>query len=252
MVRSTASFLDKLRAEKTGLRYENEPALRQLAEKIAAFPSPSHDHPGANQSCRAPECWRGHTSTEDGQTCENRRGHCDWRRTLSVDAETCSVVTPASKSWRRYRLGNQNGHVLQKSFVSFHGGVIRVPINPPGPRRKFDVQWTKRMWVGRRDESDGRVVLTPHGTVTGRSVRRPAGNLRVQPDLVGKIKSRVQDPAFSQAELLKVLLASVPIRLAGETDTDQLAEEQDRATQREHVEGIVDERARGQMTRPQT
>ena len=50
---------------------------------------------------------------------------------------------------------------------------------------------------------------------------------RVQPDLVGKIKSRVQDPALSQAELLKVMPASVPIRLSGETDTDQLAEEQD-------------------------
>ena len=74
------------------------------------------------------------------------------------------------------------------------------------------------------------MVLSPHGTVTGRS-------LRVQPDLVGKITSRVQDPALSQAELLKVLPASVPIRLAGETDADQLAEEQDRAAQREHMEG---------------
>ena len=63
-------------------------------------------------------------------------------------------------------------------------------------------------------------------------MRRLAGNLRVQPDLVGKIKSRVQDPALSQAE-------------AFETDTDQLAEEQDRAAQNEQMEGIVDERAQG-------
>ena len=52
-------------------------------------------------------------------------------------------------------------------------------------------------------------------------------------DLVEKLQSRiessrVQDPAVSQAELLKVLSASVPIKLAGETDTGQLAEEQDR------------------------
>ena len=98
--------------------------------------------------------------------------------------------------------------------------------------------------------SDGHVVLTPHGTVTGRSVRRLAGNFRVQPDLVVKIKSRVQDPALSQAELLKVLPASVPIRLYGETDTDQLAEEQDRAAQSEQMEGIVDERVRAEITRP--
>ena len=37
MVRSTASFVDKLRAEKMRLRYESEPAMRQLAEKIATF-----------------------------------------------------------------------------------------------------------------------------------------------------------------------------------------------------------------------
>ena len=56
----------------------------------------------------------------------------------------------------------------------------------------------------------------PHGTVTGRSVRRLARNLRIQPDLVGKIKSRAQDPVVSQAELLRVLPTSVPIRLSGE------------------------------------
>ena len=55
---------------------------------------------------------------------------------------------------------------------------------------------------------------------------------------------------MSQAELLMVLPASVPIRLAGETDTDQLTEEQDRAAQREQMEGIVDDRAGAEITRP--
>ena len=72
----------------------------------------------------------------------------------------------------------------------------------------------------------------------------------VQPDLVGKIKSRVQNPALSQAELLKVLPVSVPIRLSGEIDTDQFAEEQERAAQSEQMEGIVDERVRAEITRP--
>ena len=110
--------------------------------------------------------------------------------------------------------------------------MIRVPIGLFGVRRKLEVQWMKGVWVGRLAESDGHVVPTPHGTVTGRTVRSLAGNLRVQPDLVGKFTSRVQDPALSQAELLKVLFVSVPIRPARETDTDQLAEEQDRAAQR--------------------
>ena len=38
--RSSSSFVDKLRAEKTRLRYDNEPARRLLAEKIAAFRHP--------------------------------------------------------------------------------------------------------------------------------------------------------------------------------------------------------------------
>ena len=79
---------------------------------------------------------------------------------------------------------------------------------------------------------------------TGRTVRRLARHLRVQPNLVGKLKSRVQDPALSETDLLKVLPASLPIRLAGETDTNQLSDEQDRAAQREQMEGLLDDRAR--------
>ena len=109
--------------------------------------------------------------------------------------------------------------------------MIRVPIDHPSLKRKLDVQCMKATW-------------------TGPSVRILAGNLRVQPDLVGKINIRVQDPALSQAELLNVLPASVPIKLAGETDTDQLAEEQDRAAQREQMEGIVDGRSRAKITGP--
>ena len=40
----------------------------------------------------------------------------------------------------------------------------RVPVDPLGLRKKLDVQWMKGIWVGRLDESDGLVVLTPHGT----------------------------------------------------------------------------------------
>ena len=90
IVRSTASFVDKLKAEKTRLRYDNEPAMRQLAEKTATLRQP-------RTAILEP-----------------------------VDAEACNVRAqsiPASKSQRRNPLGNQNGHVLQKSSASFHGGV---------------------------------------------------------------------------------------------------------------------------------
>ena len=40
MVRSTASFVDKLRAKKNETEIDNEPAMRQLEERIAAFRQP--------------------------------------------------------------------------------------------------------------------------------------------------------------------------------------------------------------------
>ena len=87
--------------------------------------------------------------------------------------------------------------------------------------------------------------MNSHWTISEKTGRKPPAKC-----VVGKIKSRVQDPALSQAELLKVLPASVPIRLSGETDRDQLAEEEDRAAQNEQMEGIVDERVRAEITRP--
>ena len=39
-VRSSSLFVDTLRGEKTRLRYDNEPAMRLLAEKSAAFRHP--------------------------------------------------------------------------------------------------------------------------------------------------------------------------------------------------------------------
>ena len=46
-----------------------------------------------------------------------------------------------------------------------------------------------------------------------------------------------------------MLPASERIRLAGERDTDTLAEEHDRAAQRRQMEGTVNERARAEITR---
>ena len=201
--------------------------MRLLAEKIAAFRHPrttilepinraDHQSVGGvervHQSIQAAtRALRLDIRTRTGEDVVP--GHALFQSMLRPRCMVTQSI-PASESQRRNPLGNQDRYVLQESFASFHEAcMIRVPVDPPGLRRKLDVQWMKGIWVGRLDESDGHVVLTPHGTVTGRSVRRLARNLRVQPDLVGKIKSRVQDPALSQTELSKVLPASVPIRL---------------------------------------
>ena len=67
-VRSSSSFVDKLRAEKTRLRYDNEPAMGLLAEKIAAFRHPRTTilepmNRAEQQSVRGVE--RAHQSVQD-------------------------------------------------------------------------------------------------------------------------------------------------------------------------------------------
>ena len=82
MVRSTSSFVGR----RNEAAYNGEPAVGQLAEKIATF------------HIRVTSC---HTSAEDGHSCENRGGPCAWTYTFPVDAETHSVGAqsiPASKS----------------------------------------------------------------------------------------------------------------------------------------------------------
>ena len=54
--------------------------------------------------------------------------------------------------------GSQNGHILQESSAFIHGGVH--------DQSTHQYSWTEEetgCTVGRLDESDGQVVLTPHG-----------------------------------------------------------------------------------------
>ena len=114
--------------------------------------------------------------------------------------------------------------------------MIRVPIDPLGLRRKLIVQWMKGIWVGKLDESDGHVVLHStwygHWTNGAKIGWTPPNSRQIW---LESSRVRVQDPA--------------PIRLAAERDTETLAVEQNRAAQREHMEGIVNERARAEITR---
>ena len=76
--------------------------------------------------------------------------------------------------------------------------MIRVPMDPPGLRRKLDVQWMKGnlCWKARRERwsCSAHSAWNRHWTIQCEDWE---GNLRLQPVLVGKIKSRVEDPALS-------------------------------------------------------
>ena len=135
-VRSSSSFVDKLRAEKTRLRYNNEPAMRLLAEKIAAFRHPRTTilepiNRAERQSVGGVE--RAHQSIQ----AATRALRLDIRTRTGEDVvpghtfflwmlRHAALVTqsiPASESQRRKPLGNQDRYVLQESFASFHGSV---------------------------------------------------------------------------------------------------------------------------------
>ena len=67
----------------------------------------------------------------------------------------------------------RNGMPYKSPIVPFgEVVVVRVPIDPPDLRKKLDGQWVKCVWVGRMDENNGNIILTPQGTVVGKSVRR--------------------------------------------------------------------------------
>ena len=159
MVRSTSSFVDKLRAEKT--------TLRQLADKIATFRYLAQ--PSWSQSIvqsmkvleESKELIRAYKLPRErfhGHSCQNRGGHCAWTHPQSHRGGTPWEIRP--------------GTCYKSPLLPFtEACMIEVPTDPPGLRKKLDVQWMKGIWVGRLDESDGHVVLTSHGTVTARSVR---------------------------------------------------------------------------------
>ena len=159
---------------------------------------------------------------------------------------------PAPKSQRRNPLGKQNGYVKKESCASLHGSV-------------HDQSADRSSWFEEEigcsvDEGESGLDDSMKVMVMWCSLHMEQSlddqcedwqeTFEFRQILWERSKSRVQDPALSQAELLRVLPASVPIRLSGETDTDQLAEEQDRAAQNEQMEGIVDERVRDHETTP--
>ena len=126
------------------------------------------------------------------------------------------IRVPVNPTGLRRKLDTQR---LKGRLVDFAETVmIKVPVDPPGLRRKQDTQWVNGAWVGRTDEIDAHIILTSHGVVTGRSVRRLPPEQRYQADLVESLRAEVSDPVLSQTKLLRILPTSIRIRLDGETE----------------------------------
>ena len=128
--------MDKLRAEKTRLRYDNELAMRLLAEKIAAFRHPratilEPNNRAEHQSVGGVE--RAHWSIQ----ATTRALRLDIRTRTGEDvvlgyALFQWMLRHAAWSHKRFQpqshrggtpWENQDGYVLHESFAPFHGSV---------------------------------------------------------------------------------------------------------------------------------
>ena len=135
-MRSSSSFVPKLRAEKTRLRCDNEPAMRSLAEKVAALRHPrttilepincaEHNSVGrferAHQNIQtATRALRLDIRTRTGEDVVP--GHALFQWMLRHAAWSHNRFQPQS-----HRGGTpceiRTGYVLQEFFASFHGDV---------------------------------------------------------------------------------------------------------------------------------
>ena len=164
-VRSSSLFVDKLRAEKTRLRYDNEPAMRLLSEKIAAFRHPRTAilepiNRAEHQSVGGVE--RAHQSIQ----AATRALRLDIRARTGEDVvlgHTLFQWMLRHAAWSHNRfLGSQDEYVLQRSFELpfMEVCMIRVPIE----------------YV--LDESDGPVVLPGHWAMSAKTGRKPPSSAR--------------------------------------------------------------------------
>jgi hypothetical protein len=214
------------------VRYDNEVSLVCLVEKVKAFRHPRvttlepivrAEHAAVGAVDRAHRSVQGATRSlvldMRARTGLNvQPGHCLFAYMVRHSSWAFSRFQPRGPRGIT-AFENRNGYSYKSPLVPFGEIVmVRVPVDPPGLRKKLDTQWIKGVWVGRMDENDGNIILTEHGTVVGKSVRRLAVELRYQKSVIDGLKCKISDPVLSQAALLRILPLGIPVRLEGETE----------------------------------
>ena len=159
-----------MRAEKTRLRYDNEPAFRHPRSTILEpINRAEHQSVGgverAHQSIQAAtRALRTDIRMRTGE--DIGPGHALFQWMLRHAAWAHNRFQP--QSHRGGTLWEIRTGTCYKSplLPVMEACMIRVPIDPPGLKRKLDVQWVKKNlgWQARRERwSCG---AHPHGTVT--------------------------------------------------------------------------------------
>ena len=118
--------------------------------------------------------------------------------------------------------------------------MILVPRDPPGLRKKLDTQWFKGCWVGRQEKNDAHIVLTPHGIIVGKAIRRLSPEARYDAEIFNKLKGSVNDAVLSQAKLLKLMSLSIPIRRTGEDEKKEEKKADAEEAKQEYAPALTD------------
>jgi len=187
-VRFLANSLDRQQEGDINLSFYDEPSLAAWAAKVEKFRAPNItmlEDTAHSESSQIGAVERAHR-TCDSQLRALRLNVCG--RT-EQDVVPGHVMFPwmvrygpfcLNRLQPRGQLGQTifegvNGYHCKSILVpSLEQVMIRVPIDPPGYRKKLDSQWLKGVWVGRASDSDALVVIHPEGIVAGKSVRRLA------------------------------------------------------------------------------
>ena len=217
---------------KRRLRHDNEPAMRQLAERTAAFRKP-------RSTILDPIIHAEHQSVRGAEGAHPSVQTAVRALRTDISARTGEDIVPGHTlfPWMLGHAAWAHNHFQPRTH---RGGTPREPerarattVLAPFRGGTHDQNSSRLFAIDARCAVDERNMgweaqrehpaLASHRTNSAKARRKSPYPARSG----GKAKSRVQDPALSQAELLKGIPASVPTGLACETDTGQLAEEQD-------------------------
>jgi hypothetical protein len=153
-IRFLASFLDRMRCDEVKLKFDNEPGMKQLAQMVRNFRSPRKTT--LEPIIRAEHEMRGAAERAHRTIGANARA-----LVLDLKARTTEEVIPGHVlfPWLVRHVGwsltrfqphgsrgqtsfeSRTGTVYKSALVNFAETVmIRVPIDPPGLRRKLDTQ----------------------------------------------------------------------------------------------------------------
>jgi len=237
-------FVKQMGYASVELRCDNEPAVKAIQQGVLAIRSKEKDKTiltnGKTKDSKSMglvettiRWWRGKLKTFRFSV-ENRYGrkitpkHLMWSWLARHSAWTTS----------RYRVRGDGttaffgvyGHEYQGEICGFAETVLfKAPAShtrqKKGNRRqhKADSVWTKGIWVGKTNNNDEHILLTPEGKYNARSVRRLEETRRYDVELFDKIAGLPwQDRLLAVRGQVRTLSAGIPtpVPLAGEVPTE--------------------------------